>query len=84
MDRRKFGFRTLGAVLGALGLVSAKAAVTEVAAEPAPCTTQACCGNMICASDPGVCKPGCVCCVYSNGNSRCLAPGLCRGEIVTP
>jgi len=39
--------------------------------------TQVTCGNKTCASDPGVCDDACVCCVYSNGNSRCLPPGRC-------
>ena len=27
--------------------------------------------------NPGGCNPGCVCCVYPNGNSRCRPPGTC-------
>jgi hypothetical protein len=54
--------------------------------------TQAQCGNKICASNPGVCSDGCVCCVYPNGNSRCRPPGTCSpgtavcpaGEVVDP
>src|SRR5215204_3036488 len=33
--------------------------------------TQTYCGNVICAASPGVCKFGCVCYGYSDGNSRC-------------
>ena len=45
--------------------------------------TQVSCGNQFCASNPGGCKPGCVCCVYTNPitgtviNSRCRPPGTC-------
>lgn len=39
--------------------------------------SQAQCGNKTCAKDPSVCNAGCVCCVYSNGNSRCRPPGTC-------
>ena len=35
--------------------------------------------------EPGGCKPGCVCCVYANGNSRCRPPGTCApGQEVPP
>jgi hypothetical protein len=44
--------------------------------------TQAYCGNQTCTGDACTCKPGCECCKYTNGNSRCLAPGLCRGGTV--
>lgn len=40
-------------------------------------SAQANCGNVVCGSNPGRCKPGCVCCVYPNGNSRCRPPGTC-------
>ena len=56
------------AALGA-GLLGARAAEAQV--------TQAQCGNVICAKNSGVCRPGCVCCVYPNGNSRCRPPQEC-------
>jgi hypothetical protein len=45
--------------------------------------SQVFCGNSACVSNPGVCKPGCVCCVYTNTvtgtitNSRCRPPSSC-------
>ncbi len=47
--------------------------------------SQAQCGNKVCASNPGVCTGGCVCCAYSNGNSRCLPPTKCTapGTVAT-
>ncbi len=54
-------------LLGALGLRGSAAAQVS----------QAFCGNVVCAANPGVCKPGCVCCVYRNGNSRCRPPQDC-------
>lgn len=61
------------AALGA-GLFGARTADAQV--------TQAQCGNKICAANPGVCTNGCVCCVWSNGNSRCTPPGNCTGTVV--
>ncbi len=58
------------AALGA-GLLSGRVTTAQV--------TQMQCGNQVCASNPGGCAPGCVCCVYSNGNSRCRPPGTCSG-----
>lgn len=52
--------------------------------------SQAQCGNMTCAKDPGVCNDGCVCCLYRDSrgrvsNSRCRPPGACGpGEAVCP
>jgi hypothetical protein len=46
--------------------------------------TQASCGNTVCAGDPGICNDGCVCCEYANGNSRCMPPNRCTGEVVCP
>jgi uncharacterized protein YndB with AHSA1/START domain len=40
--------------------------------------TQAQCGNEVCADDPTVCNEGCVCCVFGNGNSRCMPPSSCQ------
>ncbi len=54
--------------LGA-GLLGAQVADAQV--------TQALCGNVVCGSNPGICNPGCVCCTYSNGNSRCMPPNKC-------
>lgn len=70
LTRRVAGKRLL-AVVAALvvGLMGRQAADAEV--------SQAYCGNRICASDPAVCRPGCVCCVYPNGNSRCRPPSQC-------
>ena len=59
----------------AAGLLGARATDAQV--------TQAQCGNVTCVTNPGVCKPGCVCCVYGNGNSRCRPPGTCSPGTVT-
>jgi hypothetical protein len=66
-----------GAVAGLLGAIGLRGAADAQ-------VTQVYCGNVVCGSNPGVCKPGCVCCVWSNGNSRCMPPGSCSGTIVTP
>ncbi len=58
-----------GGLLAAVGLGGPTAARAQV--------TQSQCGNMVCAANPGVCKPGCVCCVFPNGNSRCRPPDQC-------
>lgn len=90
MDDRRFDSlarslaapQTRRALIGALaafgaGVLGSRAAVAQV--------TQVQCGNKICASNPGVCNPGCVCCVYPNGNSRCRPPGTCApGTAVCP
>jgi hypothetical protein len=39
---------------------------------------------VVCRTNPTVCKPGCVCCVWANGNSRCTPPGNCTGAITSP
>src|SRR5215203_6862443 len=64
-------------LLGALWLrATAEAQISQVA-----------CGNQSCASAPGCCNPGCVCCVYTNPftgtviNSRCRPPGTCSPGI---
>lgn len=41
--------------------------------------SQAFCGNVVCATDPGVCNDGCVCCGFPNGNSRCRPADKCNG-----
>lgn len=63
------------AALGA-GLFGASAGGAQV--------SQAHCGNVICRTNPGKCKAGCVCCVFSNGNSRCMPPASCSGVITSP
>src|SRR5215207_2484900 len=68
------GFLGTLAALGA-GLLGARAADAQV--------TQAFCGNVVCRTNPGICKPGCVCCVWSNTNSRCMPPGNCSGTVAT-
>ncbi len=71
-SRRSLLRGLVGGVLGALGLRTAGAQVSQVD-----------CGNQFCASNPGGCLPGCVCCVYTNSitgtviNSRCRPPGTC-------
>lgn len=40
--------------------------------------TQASCGNVACGRNACRCNPGCVCCTYANGNSRCRPPGQCH------
>ncbi len=49
------------------------------------------CGNQACASNPGSCASGCVCCAYTNSitgsviNSRCRPPGTCSpGTVACP
>ena len=41
--------------------------------------SHASCGNVLCWSNPGVRAAGCVCCGYSNGNSRCRPASQCTG-----
>ena len=43
------------------------------------------CGNVVCGSNPGVCNPGCICCTYINGNSRCMPSARCTtpGTVAT-
>lgn len=66
-----------GLVAGLLGALGLRAAADAQ-------VSQAFCGNVICAANPGVCKPGCACCVFANGNSRCMPPGNCTGTIASP
>ncbi len=74
--RSRRGFLGSLAALAA-GLLGGRAADAQV--------TQAQCGNVVCAANPGICKPGCVCCVYPNGNSRCRPPQECTapGTVAT-
>ena len=68
------------ALAGAAGILAAGAG-RNVGAQ----VSQVQCGNKICAHDPGVCNDGCVCCTYSNGNSRCRPPGTCApGTVACP
>ena len=89
MDPRRFDSlarsvatpRTRRGILGgiaalAAGLAGARSAGAEV--------SQAFCGNVKCAGNAGVCKAGCVCCTWSNGNSRCMPPSKCSGTIECP
>ena len=63
----------LGAALAlAARLVGARGADAQV--------SQASCGNVICGANPAVCKVGCVCCGYGNGNSRCRPASQCTGS----
>ena len=77
-NRRRFLKGIFGAGLGAAGL--ARLAGTEAA----PQATQAQCGNTSCKNNPGKCSAGCVCCVYGNGNNRCMSPGACNGTPTCP
>ncbi len=82
-----------GLLKGCLGIIAgalAGSAATRGAAQ-GTMVTQAYCGNQFCDSNPGGCKPGCVCCVYTNAvtgkviNSRCRPPGTCNpGTTVCP
>ena len=92
MDPRRFdalaqslaGAKTRRGVLGTLaalgaGVLGARATDAQV--------TQRDCGNVVCGSNPAICKAGCVCCTYPNGNSRCRPPGTCAPGtevVVTP
>jgi hypothetical protein len=76
------GFLGALAAVGA-GLLGARGTSAQV--------TQVSCGNQLCASNPGGCAPGCVCCVYTNPitgtvtNSRCRPPGTCSpGTVACP
>ena len=62
---------------GLIGTIAALGGGLMVARAGAAQVSQAQCGNVVCASNPGKCSPGCVCCVYPNGNSRCRPPGTC-------
>ena len=73
VSRRKALMGFAASLMGALGYrgTAARAA-------------QAQCGNTSCRNNPGKCAPGCVCCVYGNGNSRCHPPGTCTGTVTCP
>jgi uncharacterized protein YndB with AHSA1/START domain len=68
------------------GIVAGAAALLGRSQADAQQVTQAYCGNATCTGHPGVCNDGCVCCVWSNGNSRCMPPANCQrlgGEVET-
>ncbi len=62
MSRRKALAGIAAGIAGALGLRGAAEAQVS----------QAYCGNVSCRTNPGKCKEGCVCCIWDNGNSRCM------------
>ena len=78
MSRRQALKGFAAGLLGALGLRGAADAQVS----------QVYCGNQFCNGNPGVCKPGCVCCIYTNPitgkviNSRCQPPNLCTGQAI--
>jgi len=77
-SRRGF-LGTLAAI--AAGLGARRAADAQV--------TQAQCGNVLCYDRTTntvnvACAPGCVCCVWSNGNNRCVPAGTCTGTVTSP
>jgi uncharacterized protein YndB with AHSA1/START domain len=82
---RRFAFGTSRRrVLKGLAAGVAGGVATMLGRSRADAQTQASCGNVVCAGNPGVCNEGCVCCVFGNGNSRCLAPATCQrlgGEV---
>src|SRR5215203_898452 len=74
LSRRQALAGLTAGVAAALGLRATRDAGAQV--------TQVYCGNPACASNPGGCKPGCVCYVYTDAvgqvtNSRCRPPGTC-------
>ncbi|HET8524364.1 MAG TPA: SRPBCC domain-containing protein [Thermomicrobiales bacterium] len=60
------------------GVVAGVAALLGRSGTEAQRVTQAYCGNMTCAADPTVCREGCGCCVFGNGNNRCMPPNDCQ------
>ena len=93
MDDRRFDSlaRTFAApktrrgLLGSLAALGAGLLGARTYQEAGAQVSQVQCGNQFCASNPGGCNPGCVCCVYPNGNSRCRPPGQCTspGTVAT-
>lgn len=87
MDGNRFDELTKGLAFGASrrkvikgltgAVVAGVAAMFGRSETDARRVTQAYCGNHACADDPGVCNDGCVCCVWGNGNSRCMPPNDC-------
>jgi hypothetical protein len=59
------------------GAVAGAAALLRRSGADAQRVTQAYCGNYVCKDDPSVCRDGCECCVFGNGNSRCMPPQDC-------
>ena len=78
MDSRRFDALTKSLIapntrrglLGTLAAVGAVLAGAHSAEQANAQVSQAQCGNKICAANPAVCTDGCVCCIYTNGNSR--------------
>jgi hypothetical protein len=54
------------------GIVAGMAALLGRSEADAQRITQAYCGNQVCDGDPSVCRDGCSCCVFGNGNTRCM------------
>lgn len=63
---------------GLAGSVSAGMAILMGRSGAEAAAGIATCGNAICAGQPGICAAGCACCVWANGNSRCLTDRQCR------
>ena len=69
--------RVLKGIAG--GIAAGFAAVAGRREQTGALAVQAICGYVVCASNPGACANGCVCCIYSNGNSRCMSSDRCTG-----
>ncbi|HET8521909.1 MAG TPA: hypothetical protein VFL82_01675 [Thermomicrobiales bacterium] len=65
-SRRKVLGGLVGGFVAALGLRGTEARVV--------------CPNAMCAEDPGVCGDSCGCCLFGNGNNRCLDPRRCQQQ----
>lgn len=76
-DRLARSFATPKTRRGLIGSVAALVAGAVGLRGVGAQVTQRDCGNVTCANNPGRCNPGCVCCLYPNGNSRCRPPGTC-------
>ncbi|HET8522980.1 MAG TPA: hypothetical protein VFL82_07090, partial [Thermomicrobiales bacterium] len=79
VSRRRVLKGLAGGAAGALAALRGRAPVGAV--------RQASCGNVVCTGQPEVCNDGCVCCVFSNGNSRCMPDNQCQrlnGDVETP
>ena len=86
MDGSRFDLltRSLAASRSRRGLLGGLVALAAGGAGARAAGAQAQCGNVSCRNNPGKCNPGCVCCVWGNGNSRCMAPGSCTGTPTCP
>src|SRR5687768_9678187 len=58
-------------VLGVLGAGIAAVGLRRRSAEAQICP------NLVCRTEPEVCPPDCPCCVFPNGNNRCLSVTRC-------